>query len=219
MTLSFNTLLPIFKSTQHLPIDTKVSPPTLLIFLLHLKTLGLLTIDLTNFEDIMLMPAPVSNSVTTGILFACTLYRIGLESSVLALLIWISFTSFHSHSESDSSKAWHNSLISSSVICACEFGSFSFVKEGFANAYALVIHKPTELTYHPFLDIFMFFLVPVSLFLIFLTLGDVMWAFTVVTFQSSHIFVVFVVIIFVRLVLMLSVHLLFFFQEKHRCLL
>ena len=69
----------------------------------------------------MLIPAPMSNNATTGIPFACTLYRIGLESSVSALLTRISFTSFYSHSESECSKAWHDSLISSSVSCGtCE---------------------------------------------------------------------------------------------------
>ena len=117
MALSPSILLPIFKSAKHLPIGTKGSPPALLVCLLHLKTLGLFTIDLKNLEDIMLIPALVSNNVMTGILFTLALYKIGLESSVLASLIWISFASFYSHSESDCSKAWLNLLISSSVRC------------------------------------------------------------------------------------------------------
>ena len=117
MTLSLSTLLPIVNSIKHSPIDTKVSPPKLPTFLLHLKTLGLLIIELKNLEEIMLIPAPMSNNTMTSIPFACTLYRIGLESSVSASLTWISFTSFHIHSESEYSKAWHNSLISSPVSC------------------------------------------------------------------------------------------------------
>ena len=117
MALFLSILLPIFKSTKHSPIGTKGSPAALFICLLHVKTLGLFTIDLKNLEDITLIPALVSNSVTTGLLLTLVLYRIGLESSVLASLIWISFASLHSHSESDCSKAWHNSSISSSVSC------------------------------------------------------------------------------------------------------
>ena len=59
-----------------------MSPPALFTFLLQLKTLRLLTIELKNLEDIMLIPAPVSNNAMTGIPLASTLHRIGLESSV-----------------------------------------------------------------------------------------------------------------------------------------
>ena len=117
MALSLSILLPIFKSTKCSPISTKGSLPALLICLLHVKTLGLFTIDLKNLEDITLIPAPVSNKAMTSLLLTLALYKIGLESSVFAPLLWISFASLHSHSESDCSKAWHNLLISSSVSC------------------------------------------------------------------------------------------------------
>ena len=127
MTLSLRTFLPI-----HIPIQHNIHPLALrclllqsLLFLWHLITLGLLTTDLKNFEDITLIPAPMSNNATTSIPFACTLYRIGLESSFSASLTWISFTSFHSHSESECSTAWHNSLISSSVSCGTGESSLS----------------------------------------------------------------------------------------------
>ena len=185
-----------------------MSHPALLNFLLHLKTVGLLTIELKDLEDITIMPAPMSNNATTSIPFACTLYRIGLEPSVSASLTWTSFTSFHSHSESEYSKAWHNSLTSSSVSCgAGESWSSSLSKK--ASLMLMCLLSANLQSYLPsFFDVLVPFLVPALLLLVFLILRNIMWTSTVVTFQTSSIFVVFMVIMLVQLVMLLSAYLL-----------